>query len=367
MTVVGKTFAKRNGHQAFSYRGSLWVVGGNNNAGFDFNDVWRSADGEDWELVTTAVRRFGGRQQHQVAVHTIPFVYQGTAVVVRGPEELLWVFPEDELPATLATLTASGGIGRLRFDVMADAQGVATVGADDGVLAATAFVEGVSTVTVRVRDETPGNSGMMAVTITFVSPFSLAADSAEYVMSPGFVGSVHVLAVRGGVRSYSYARVAGTTALAVDAAGVVSMVTPLASGERATAVFAIMDKVGKSLRFTMSVRALEAGAYGGGELLYLIGGSSGGEEVWRTADGRNWTQLPVYPPSFSKRSEHQALSYRGSLWVVGGDAGGGEVWRSRAGMHWDRVAVGSPSFEPRFGHQVVEYDGNLWLIGGVRH
>ena len=157
VTVVGKTFAKRNGHQAFSYRGSLWVVGGNNNAGFDFNDVWRSADGEDWELVTTAVRRFGGRQQHQVAVHTIPFVYQGTAVVVRGPEEFAFgCFRRTSCRRRWATLTASGGIGRLRFDVMADAQGVATVGADDGVLAATAFVEGVSTVTVRVRDETPG-------------------------------------------------------------------------------------------------------------------------------------------------------------------------------------------------------------------
>ena len=180
---------------------------------------------------------------------------------------------------------------------------------------------------------------MMAVTITFVSPFSLAADSAEYVMSPGFVG---VGACVGGARRGQELFVCagggddgsgggcGRGGFDGDAFG---------ERERATAVFAIMDKVGKSLRFTMSVRALEAGAYGGGELLYLIGGSSGGEEVWRTADGRNWTQLPVYPPVVfeEERASGVVVSRqplggrwgrggRGGLAVKGGDAlgsGGG--------------------------------------------
>ena len=68
-TLVTATaaFAAREGHQAFSYNGSLWVVGGFlESTTFNyFNDVWRSADGENWTEVT-ATAGFSGRELHQV-------------------------------------------------------------------------------------------------------------------------------------------------------------------------------------------------------------------------------------------------------------------------------------------------------------
>ena len=50
--VSGGHFSGRRGHQAVSYGGSLWVIGGR---GSNYlNDVWRSADGENWVSVSVS-------------------------------------------------------------------------------------------------------------------------------------------------------------------------------------------------------------------------------------------------------------------------------------------------------------------------
>ena len=59
----------RQGYSAFSFAGSLWVVGGfrTTSAGTRnyLNDVWRSADGVTWTRVTGG-RRFEERAHHQI-------------------------------------------------------------------------------------------------------------------------------------------------------------------------------------------------------------------------------------------------------------------------------------------------------------
>ena len=329
-----------------------------------FGDVWRSADGADWQLVT-ATAAFEARSNHQVVAHPAPFKYEVTPISVATPTMAVRVLTS-LTPVTVMTLTASGGAGSgFWFEEAADAKGVVSVAAD-GALVATAVVDWLATVSIRVGDAQPVNQVTVAVTMTFVFPPLLASSAAEYVVSPWYTGFVHSLTATRGDGAFTYSWVAGTAALAVDArSGAISLTTAAGTGTRMTAVFAVTDEIGGSVRFTLSVRVLEAGVYGGGELLYLIGGDAGGGEVWRTHDGERWAQVSVYSPSFSPRSEHQALSFDGSLWVIGGDAGGGEVWRSKAGMNWQRVALDSPSFEPRFGHQVAVYDGALWLVGGI--
>ena len=376
VTVSGQVFSPRKGHQAFSYRGSLWVMGGNDGDrdGEDFDDVWRSADGTVWVRVTDGATNVPsddrGRQYHQVAAHSVPFVYEVAAVSARGPDVTIWVSPRGgTLPVRVATITASGGSGARRFEV-ADAQTVAAVAAD-GVLMVTQFLkEGErATVTVVARDATPVNSASVTVTMVFVERLSLATGAAAYVVSPGFTGAVHSLAVVAGFGTLSYARVEGDRALTVRA-GTLLVATPLAAGERVRAVFEVRDAAGGDGRFTLSVQASGTGAYGSGEWLYLVGGlDRDGRrlgDVWRSMDGMAWEAVAAR--AFVGREGHEAVSYGGSLWVLGGYDGTvrfDDVWRSADGARWEPVTAAGQRFSARQFHQAVSYGGRLWVVGGV--
>ena len=63
-------FARRIRHRVVSFRGSLWVAGGSSNSRDIFhNDVWRSADGRRWERVDTSGESFPARDSHALVVH----------------------------------------------------------------------------------------------------------------------------------------------------------------------------------------------------------------------------------------------------------------------------------------------------------
>ncbi len=112
--------------------------------------------------------------------------------------------------------------------------------------------------------------------------------------------------------------------------------------------------------------------------LYVIGGfvldnGDGGDwnDVWKTSDGTNWTQVRAHDvfdlnaphPS----SESQVLSYAGLLYVFNGERN--TIQTSADGVSWEQLPwEGSVSegthYGPVQGHQVVEFEGNLYLIGG---
>ena len=77
VTVSGGHFSGRRSHQAVSYGGSLWVIGGQDGSQYK-NDVWRSSDGENWELVPVSGGHFSGREGHQVVS------YGGSLWVIGG-------------------------------------------------------------------------------------------------------------------------------------------------------------------------------------------------------------------------------------------------------------------------------------------
>ena len=72
-------------HQAVSYKGRIYVLGGNvreNNANVRKNDVWSSADGETWSLVTGSAN-WPARDRHQAVVHNgRMYVLGGLATVI---------------------------------------------------------------------------------------------------------------------------------------------------------------------------------------------------------------------------------------------------------------------------------------------
>ena len=268
---------RRADHQAVSYGGSLWVIGGfgpNESGSSDEikNDVWRSADGSSWVRAVSDAA-FSARQGHQVVVFRPTFTSYEVSEIRVTPPGVRTVSVGGTLPRVLMTLSATGGVGELRYDLVSDDRGVLRSDAD-GVLVATSFLDNgeFATVTVWVRDLTPVNSTMVAVTLFYAEPLAFSPSSAEYALSPDYTGVVHSLMAMGGLGDYSYERTAGATVVEVDAeTGVVSLVAALPAGSRETAVFAVQDAVGGSARFSLVLRVTAVAT--GEEAMYLIGGS----------------------------------------------------------------------------------------------
>ena len=63
------------------YGGSLWLTGGD----IGGNEVWRSADGRQWERVRIAGQAFSWRQEHQLVAHSVAFAYEVADISVTPP------------------------------------------------------------------------------------------------------------------------------------------------------------------------------------------------------------------------------------------------------------------------------------------
>jgi N-acetylneuraminic acid mutarotase len=110
--------------------------------------------------------------------------------------------------------------------------------------------------------------------------------------------------------------------------------------------------------------------------LWLIGGGRmetiDTNEVWRSADGINWSQVATSGAIFSPRSGHRVLAFNNRLWLIGGydyfaTEGGtpnyfNDVWSSADGVTWTQHPT--PPFAARAGHDCVAFNGRIWIVGG---
>lgn len=99
-------------------------------------------------------------------------------------------------------------------------------------------------------------------------------------------------------------------------------------------------------------------------------------DVWRSRDGVNWTQM-TDDAGWAGRAGLSAVVHRGAFYVMGGSfnddeaigPGGpariyfNDVWKSRNGRDWEQVTDGAP-WEARAGARVVSKNGYMYLIGG---
>jgi hypothetical protein len=99
-------------------------------------------------------------------------------------------------------------------------------------------------------------------------------------------------------------------------------------------------------------------------------------DVWASTDGAQWTQLTAAAP-WAGRAGLSAAVLDGWIYVLGGsvndDPGvvGGpprrqlfnDVWRSADGVNWTQMTAAAP-WDPRAGASVVVKDGWLYLLGG---
>ena len=97
-------------------------------------------------------------------------------------------------------------------------------------------------------------------------------------------------------------------------------------------------------------------------------------DVWKSYDGKNWTQLTPSAP-WKGRAGLSAIVFGDYIYVMGGSNGddvaiGGsgrelfnDVWRSCDGKSWQQVTADA-AWSPRAGAAVVKKDGYLYLLGG---
>jgi len=95
--------------------------------------------------------------------------------------------------------------------------------------------------------------------------------------------------------------------------------------------------------------------------------------IFRTADGTNWTSVLANPVTATNRNEDAMYSFGGKLWISGGYTNFISESNVRAdimsssdnGATWV-TELSSGEDLKRFGHKVVGYNGKLYMIGGEK-
>ncbi len=107
---------------------------------------------------------------------------------------------------------------------------------------------------------------------------------------------------------------------------------------------------------------------GGTEDYYFGNDASLRNDVWSSADGKDW-KLETSKAPWSPRAYHAAVVHDGKLWVMGGGnyvpnyQALNDVWSSADGIHWQRELASAP-WSPRLWFSAVEYRNRLWVLGG---
>lgn len=107
---------------------------------------------------------------------------------------------------------------------------------------------------------------------------------------------------------------------------------------------------------------------GGIEDYYFGDESSLKNDVWSSADGKEWTLEAAHAP-WSPRAYHAAVVHDDKIWVLGGGnyvpkyQALNDVWSSPDGVNWTRAVENAP-WNPRIWFSSVVYRGRIWVLGG---
>lgn len=107
---------------------------------------------------------------------------------------------------------------------------------------------------------------------------------------------------------------------------------------------------------------------GGTENYYFGNARSLKNDVWSSADGKDWT-LATANAGWSPRAYHQAAVLNDRIYVFGGGnyvpeyQAHNDVWSSEDGIHWVQE-TSSASWSPRLWFSSVVHRGCIWVLGG---
>ncbi|MCB1090947.1 MAG: galactose oxidase [Verrucomicrobiae bacterium] len=107
--------------------------------------------------------------------------------------------------------------------------------------------------------------------------------------------------------------------------------------------------------------------------IYVFGGGNyvpayhAKNDVWSSADGVTWRQETESAP-WNPRLWFSSAVYRGRLWVLGGwskepSQNWGDVWHSADGKNWQRLES-KVCWKERHEHSVFVFQDKLWVAGG---
>jgi hypothetical protein len=91
-------------------------------------------------------------------------------------------------------------------------------------------------------------------------------------------------------------------------------------------------------------------------------------DVWSSADGKNWTLVTPSAP-WPARAYHQAVVLNDRIYLLGGGnyvpkyEARSDVWSSVDGAHWEQVTP-EASWHPRLWFSSVVYRDHMWVLGG---
>lgn len=107
---------------------------------------------------------------------------------------------------------------------------------------------------------------------------------------------------------------------------------------------------------------------GGTENWYDDNESTLKNDIWSSADGRDW-RLEVASAPWSKRRDARLYCFQNKLWLIGGGSRQphcnplNDVWCSEDGVHWEEVSRGGP-WKPRLWFAPAVHRDCLWIFGG---
>lgn len=107
---------------------------------------------------------------------------------------------------------------------------------------------------------------------------------------------------------------------------------------------------------------------GGTENYYFGDDKSLRNDVWSSADGKEW-KLETANAGWSPRAYHQAVILNDRIYVFGGGNyvpayhAKNDVWSSADGVHWTRETEAAP-WSPRLWFSAAVYQDRMWVLGG---
>ncbi|QDU64004.1 Kelch motif protein [Planctomycetes bacterium Pan216] len=107
---------------------------------------------------------------------------------------------------------------------------------------------------------------------------------------------------------------------------------------------------------------------GGTENYYFGDEGSLNNDVWSSADGKEW-RLETADAGWAPRAYHQAAVLDGKIYLFGGGnyvpeyRAFNDVWASSDGTSWEQVTESAP-WSPRLWFSSVVYRDRMWVLGG---
>lgn len=107
--------------------------------------------------------------------------------------------------------------------------------------------------------------------------------------------------------------------------------------------------------------------------LMIYGGEKCGvgpmNDVWESTDGVNWTQLPNAPWKGRGMQINYCVDDENNLWMLGGSNEGdrrsyNDVWKTNDGINWTEVMKSAP-WNGKHWHTTAYFDHKIWVMAGM--